>query len=205
MADSVADRIVGAAERLIAKRGLDAVSLRAVNRAAGAKNASAIQYHFKNRAGLVRAILEKHEVSVERRRHELLDDYVARDVQDVRAIASALVVPLAAELTTNGGTGYLQLICDLYNRPDPNFDPAIIADEHSSMGRWRLLVVPLLSPEAVRLHRRFDALRFTASELARRGRTGRRDHQLFVSQLVDLVTALLSAPVSDVTRDLLRA
>ena len=61
-----------------------------------------------------------------------------------------------------------------------------------------------LTPEAVRLHRRFDALRFTVSELARRGRTGRKDHRLFTSQLTDLVTALLSAPVSDETRRLFR-
>ena len=64
--------------------------------------------------------------------------------------------------------------------------------------------MPLLTPEAVRLHRRFDALRFTVSELARRGRTGRKDHRLFTSQLTDLVAALLSAPVSDETRRLFR-
>jgi len=42
------------------------------------------------------------------------------------------------------------------------------------------------------------------SELARRGRTGRRDHRLFASQLTDLVAALLLASVSDETRGLFR-
>jgi hypothetical protein len=121
----------------------------------------------------------------------------------VRTLASALVVPLARELdNADGGLGYLQLIADLYNRPNPTFDPQGADDPADSIERWRALVMPLLSPEAVRLHRRFDALRFTVSELARRGRTGRKDHRLFTSQLTDLVTALLEAPVSDETRKL---
>jgi len=55
-----------------------------------------------------------------------------------------------------------------------------------------------------RLHRRFDALRFTVSELARRARASRKDHRLFTSQLTDLVVALLTAPVSEETQRLLR-
>ena len=122
----------------------------------------------------------------------------------MRTLASALVVPLAKELeNADGGVGYLQLLSDLYNRPNPTFDPAKFDESAHSIHRWRALVMPLLTPEAVRLHRRFDALRFTVSELARRGRSKRRDHRLFTSQLTDLVTALLLAPVSEETSRLL--
>src|SRR3546814_2007020 len=93
------------------------------------------------------------------------------------------------------------LVADLYNRPNPTFEPGAADDPTTSLGRWRQLVRPLLSPEAVRLHRRFDSLRFAVSEVARRSRSGRRDHRLFVSQLTDLVTAFLTAPVSEETRD----
>ncbi|MFN7149940.1 MAG: TetR/AcrR family transcriptional regulator, partial [Microthrixaceae bacterium] len=56
------------------------------------------------------------------------------------------------------------------------------------------------------LHRRFTAILYTLPELARRGRDGRvRDNQLFVSHLVDLVTALLGAPVSAETERLVAA
>jgi len=205
MASDVPDALIRAAERLFAERGSDAVSLREINAAAGATNASAIQYHFGGRRGLVKAVLARHEVGIERRRHELLDAYEARGVDDVRSLAAALVEPLAAELTVDGGPGYLQLVADLYNRPNPTFDPGVVDERTSSLGRWRGLVEPLLTPEAVRLHRRFDALRFTVSELARRARTGRRDHRLFTSQLTDLVTALLLAPVSEETRRLFRS
>ncbi len=206
MTSDVPDALIRAAERLFAERGSDSVSLREINAAAGATNASAIQYHFGDRRGLVQAVLAKHHVDVERRRHALLDGYEARPDPDVRALAAALVRPLAAELDNeDGGLGYLQLVADLYNRPNPTFDLSSFDDRADSFQRWRGLVMPLISPEAARLHRRFDALRFTVSELARRGRTGRRDHRLFISQLTDLVEALVRAPVSEETRRLFRS
>jgi AcrR family transcriptional regulator len=202
----VPEALIRSAERLFAERGSDAVSLREIITASGVTNASAVQYHFGDRKGLVRAILAKHDVAIERRRHEMLDAYESRAESDVRALAAALVRPLAAELNSDdGGLGYLQLVADLYNRPNPTFDLSALDDRTDSFQRWRALVMPLLTPEAVRLHRRFDALRFTVSELARRGRTGRRDHRLFTSQLVDLVAALLLAPVSDETRRMFRS
>lgn len=200
MKSDVPGALIRAAEQLFAERGSDAVSLREILAASGATNASAVQYHFGDRKGLVRAILAKHDVEIERRRHALLESYEQRAEPDVRELAAALVRPLAAELNNeNGGLGYLQLVSDLYNRPNPTFDPSALDDRSDSFQRWRELVLPLLTPEAVRLHRRFDALRFTVSELARRGRTGRRDHRLFTSQLTDLVAGLLLAPVSDET------
>ena len=206
MRSDVPSALIRAAEQLFAERGSDAVSLREIIAASGATNASAVQYHFGDRKGLIRAILAKHDVEIERRRHTLLDSYEGSDEPDVRALASALVMPLAAELNNeDGGLGYLQLVADLYNRPNPTFDPSALDDRADSFQRWRGLVMPLLSSEAVRLHRRFDALRFTVSELARRGRTGRRDHRLFTSQLTDLVAGLLLAPVSEETRRLFRS
>lgn len=202
MSSAVRDDLITAAERLFAERGSDVVSLREINAAAGSTNASAIQYHFGGRAGLIRAVLAKHDVTIEARRHALLDAYEAAGHDDLRALGAALVEPLAAELGVDGGPGYLQLSADLYNRPNPTFDLGGLGG--TSFGRWRELAEPLLSPEAVRLHRRFDSLRFAVSELARRGRTGRQDHRLFTSQLTDLVTALLTAPVSDQTKRLLR-
>jgi AcrR family transcriptional regulator len=204
MSSAVRDALISAAERLFAERGSAAVSLREINAAAGATNASAIQYHFGGRRGLVMAVLAKHEVDIERRRHEMLDAYEARGDDDLRALAAALVEPLAAELTVDGGPGYLQLVADLYNQPNPTFDLDDLEKRMSSYMRWRALVLPALSPEAVRLHRRFDSLRIAVSELARRARTGRKDHRLFISQLLDLVTAVLSAPVSNETQRLLR-
>jgi AcrR family transcriptional regulator len=81
-ADGTRARLITAAERLFAERGIDGVSLREINRASGAKNAVAVQYHFDDRAGVVRAILDKHRPAIEASRHALLDEYEASGTRD---------------------------------------------------------------------------------------------------------------------------
>jgi AcrR family transcriptional regulator len=198
------ERLIDAAEVLFAAHGIDAVSLREINRAAGARNASALQYHFGGRDGLLRAVLAKHHHAVEARRHAMLDACDADGDPDLRAMAGALVRPSAAMLADgNGGPAYLQILADLMNRPRPVIDPAALDDPASSIYRWRTLVAGLLDNDATRLHRRFVAMRFAAVELARRARSApHTDDRLFVSHLVDLVAGLLAAPLSDETRRL---
>ena len=191
------DELLAAAEALYAERGIDGVSLREINAAAGARNASAVQYHFGDRQGLLRAIVAKHRPAVESARHRLLDDCALAEPAQLRDLAGALVRPLADLLPVAGGPGYLQVVSDLVNRPRPAIDPPTVDDPADSVFRWREVVEPLLSPEAVVLHRRFAAIRFTHAELARRTRDRRGSaDDLFVSDLVDLVTGLLAAPVS---------
>lgn len=191
--------LVRAAEDLIAERGVDAVSLREITAAAGATNASAVQYHFGGRSGLLRAIRQRHGASVETERHRLLDRFEQAESGDLRMLAAAFVEPLAAQLGAEGGPGYLQLLAHDANRPDLRFDPEAV-DSADSTTRWRHLVEPLLDPRAVRLHRRFVAIQFTVTDLARRARNRPdRDQSRYTSHLIDLVTALLAAPLSDET------
>lgn len=207
------DRLLRAAERLFAVNGIDAVSLRQINRSAGARNATALQYHFGDRAGLVRAVLAPHHRDVDADRHVLLDAHEAEHPATsdgaetltlMASLAGALVRPPAAKLSDPaGGPEYLQIVADLLERPRPAISTASLDDPADSMFRWRALVAPLLRPEAVALHRRFAAYRFMASELAQRARSGpHTDDRLFTSDLVDLLTALLAAPLSDTTRRL---
>lgn len=194
--------LVRAAEQLFAERGLDAVSLREITVKAGATNASAIQYHFGGRSGLLRAIHAKHDPAVETSRHHLLDEWEKDGSRQLRTLAAAYVRPLADRLYAEGGDGYLQLRADEVNRPNMVYDPSQ-EDPSDSTTRWRHLVGPLLDPEAVRLHRRFVAIQFTLTDLARRGRNRPdSDHSRYISQLVDLVTAILDAPLSRETRRL---
>ena len=194
-------RLLEAAERLFAERGVDAVSLREITRESGARNAIALQYHFEDRAGVVQAIFDKHVPEVEARRHAMLDEYEARGEEDVRALASALVRPLAAKLADrDGGLHFLQIYAELIDRPK---QPVANGGVSDSLNRWRQLVEPLLDEEAARLHRRFTAILHTTQELGRRARTGpRADDRLFISYLIDVVAAILAAPVSPETRRL---
>lgn len=201
--------IVRAAEGLFASQGIDGPSLREIARRAGQGNTNATQYHFGDRDGLVLAVLERHRGRVERHRTELLDMLASTDPTDARGLSTALVAPLVAELAEpDGGAAHLQIAAEVLARPVRFAD---ILDAHwqaPSVRRWSQLVEPLLPPEAVGrpLHRRFAVVRFVHAELASRARErgGRGDHRLFASHLVDLVAAMLAAPVTPWTTDLIR-
>jgi AcrR family transcriptional regulator len=190
--------LIRSAERLFAQHGISGVSLREISRASGYRNVAAIQYHFGDRDGLVQAIAAKHAPAVEIRRNALIDEYVTDDIHDVRKLAAALVRPLAAELSNDdGGPEFLRVLAEAIGRPRPMVDLSITP----SMVRWRDVLEPMLDPDAVRLHRRFAAFRLTAEELGRRAmQADRRRERLFISDLIDLVCGLLTAPVSEETR-----
>ena len=194
---STKQRLITAAEALFAEHGIQAVSLRELTRAAGARNATALQYHFGDRDGLVGALLDKHAGETDARRHAMLDAYQANGQADLRALAAALVLPLAAKLDDpDGGRNYLRILAELITRPGLRVRVDDYDEERNSLLRWRTMVEPLLDADAIRFHRRFVALRFAILELARRAQDVPSDHGLFASHLVDLVTALLSAPLS---------
>jgi AcrR family transcriptional regulator len=201
-------RLVSAAETLFAERGIEGVSLREINAAAGMRNATALQYHFRDRYGLVKAILAKHTPAVDAARHVLLDECGQHRTDDLRELAAALVRPSAEKLRDpDGGRAYLRIHAQVLNRPEmPVFDESK-APPRDSIQRWRAMVGPLLPDVAVRrLHHRFTAMRVSATELARRAAaTPRRDDQLFVSHLTDLVAALLGAEISPETAALVSA
>jgi AcrR family transcriptional regulator len=200
--------LVSAAERLFAARGIEGVSLREINMAAGQRNSTALQYHFGDREGVLRAVLAKHHGAVEAERHRLLDADAAQGADDLRALASALVRPSAAKLADpDGGRDYLRIHAQVVNRPEPTITEVVSSNPRDSINRWRAMVGPLLPDVAVRrLHHRFTAIRVSAVELSRRAAgSPRRDDQLFTSHLIDLVTALLAASVSDETAALLQA
>lgn len=205
MAGDTKARLIVAAERLFAEQGVDAVSLREIGREAGARNVIAVQYHFADRDGVVRAIVDKHMPAVDAARLARLDTMSdgVDGAPTVRDLAGALVRPLAAKLADeDGGTEFLQIHADLLNRTRPQFDLAG-GGRFLGLERWRSEIVPLIDVEVVRLHGRFSAIVHTAVELARRARSGpHTDDRLFTSHLVDQVTALLTGRMSEETRRL---
>jgi AcrR family transcriptional regulator len=61
-----------AAEKLIADNGIENVSIRGIVEAAGQKNESALQYHFQNLNGLIKAIHASRNAEIQARRAVLL-------------------------------------------------------------------------------------------------------------------------------------
>jgi AcrR family transcriptional regulator len=99
---STREALLDEAERLFAERGLYAVSLSEIGRAAGQQNRSVIQYHFGSRERLVEAVVTRHLASANARRSELLHtlDITGR-AHDLRALVEALILPPFRQMETS--------------------------------------------------------------------------------------------------------
>jgi len=216
--DAVATRarIVAAAERLFAERGIDSVSVSEINRAAGQRNRSAVQYHFRSKQGLVHAILDKHTPGIEQRRHAMLDEIESAGRPSLRALAEALVVPVAEKLDDpDGGVAFVRINAHLIGHP--GFPLLTLGAQRVNRGADRLQrltaqALPHL-PKSLRVPRWLlvTGLMFHGiadyAHLAERGGGALEipPRGVFVSNLVDAVVALFEAPVSPQTLERLAA
>lgn len=99
-------RLILAAIKLFAEQSIDGVSLRMINREAGAKNNSALHYHFGNKLGLVEAVVEFIQDWFEGAREESLSAVEAKgDDLQVRDILEAFIEPYL-QLIENETWGY---------------------------------------------------------------------------------------------------
>jgi AcrR family transcriptional regulator len=200
--------LLDAALELFAERGIDQPSMREITRAADQRNTNALQYHFSDREGLLRDLLDRHGTGVDAARDALLDEVETGSDRTIRPIAGALVLPLA-DLLGRGGRGreYLQVTAELLARPVRFSGILDLVTLRPSVVRWSRAVEPFLPPEAVGrpLHRRFTAIRFVHNELGStaKERQTRADHRLSTSHLIDVVSGLLMAPVSPETSALI--
>lgn len=213
------DKLVLAAERLFAEKGIDTVSLREINRAAGQKNVAALHYHFGTRDALLAAIFERRMAGINRRRVALLDAMeAAGPVTEVRAVVAAMVQPLAEQLEpARGGQNYVRFLAQAMS--DPTVDVgALVRDRFDEgMARTRDMLRRLLAglPATVVEQRIRQAVAHFVHALAdkarrdARARPGRRSGisqggtALFVANLIDSISGALTAPVSGETMALL--
>ncbi|MDT2006085.1 TetR/AcrR family transcriptional regulator [Rhodococcus opacus] len=197
--ESARSRLLQTAARLFAEQGVGVVSLREITREAGVKHATAVQYHFGDRHGLLDAVLEGHFKAVEDRRTLMLDQADETGIAELRQLAEILVRPLAAELADEPGRFFLRIYGQMLSPATEKF-----VDDGSSMWRWRDAAAPFLPAYAHKLHPRFTAVSYATAALASKAVDDKRSNdRLFVSRLIDVVTAIITAPVSDETAQLL--
>ena len=195
-------RLIDTATVLLAERGVDAVSMSEINRAAGQRNASAVQYHFGGRAHLLRAVLAPYSRAVGERRHELLD--AAGQRPSARQAVEVLVRP-QAELAIGGWRerALTRIVAELYTDPHHTYaelDELLGERARDEMTALLMDVVAHLPSEVggERLHLASTFVVHAASDRARRGgqesvAAARADGR-FVDMLLDMVTAALTAP-----------
>jgi AcrR family transcriptional regulator len=114
--------ILDAALRRFARNGISGTSLREIRLAAKQGNAGALHYHFGDKEGLLRALLERElPLLVERRKALLVD------VHDARSAAAVFVLPFAQLATgTEHEREVVQLLAQLHD--DVSFSIEDISD-----------------------------------------------------------------------------
>ena len=109
------DRLLDAAERLFASRGIDGVSVRDIVAEAEA-NVASVNYHFGSKEGMLLAVLERRTKVLADRRAEQLHDLETREQPPtVREIVETYHAPIAQLLEEDPVTGqrYLTLVARL--------------------------------------------------------------------------------------------
>ena len=129
------ERLMVAAERLFAERGIDAVSIRDITNEAGA-NSAAIHYHFGSKAALITAILDWRAADIAGRRSEWLTRIEAADAPTLREVIEAFVVPTAelANDTDGGGRYHIGFIAAVLANPEHM--PLVIDAFEPTTDRW---------------------------------------------------------------------
>jgi AcrR family transcriptional regulator len=120
--DATRLRLLKAAEKLFARNGIDAVSIRDITDAAKANSAS-IHYHFGSKRGLIEALLARWAGELVARRGKLLDGIDERERAGqgptIRDVAEVLVWPMV-DLggARRGGGGYVGFLAAVMNHPE---------------------------------------------------------------------------------------
>ncbi len=203
-----ADVLLLTAQKLFAEKGIDAVSMREVAREAGQRNNSALHYHFGSKEALVQAILQRGMRRIDGLRNDYLDRiFVQQRHGELRALAEALVWPLASGLITSQANTYNRFLANAQVHPDVDLASSTRDDGDRGFRRIQELLEPLLPhvPGVVLRQRFLAAVALVIFSLADIERIkGRRDksHRSFdlqraIENLIDMLCGALQAPVSE--------
>jgi TetR/AcrR family transcriptional regulator, regulator of cefoperazone and chloramphenicol sensitivity len=196
------EKLIRAAEYLFARSGLD-VPIREIHERAGQRNASAIQYHFGSKQELIKAILERHALGPDQIAQIRADLRLRRD--DPRALVDSIVRRISEYLATDETRDYVRLAFQLLVRSPlrQDLDAGIERPDLLSFEAEAELVrscVPQL-PRRVVHERALAGITFITLQVAERAKTidddevaPHLDEEEFISNLVDMTTALLTAP-----------
>ena len=187
------------AERLLAERGLDGVSLRQIGAAAGNGNNSAVQYHFGSKDQLIQAIFEYRLPQLHERRSMLM---AQRRPDDLRSWVECYVLPIL-EQGEQEGSHYLTFVAMLQHHGHRDVFEHLPEEFQASTRAFRERVATLLPrvPEPLRAHRIGQAMTFSVHaasdrERARASGLAVLPFAVHVTDLLDGLLGFLEAPVS---------
>jgi AcrR family transcriptional regulator len=206
------EQLILAGERLFACHGLDNISLRQINAEAGQRNSSASHYHFGSKESLVAAVYQYRMERIDARRLEMLEQ-LPTDVapHPVSSLIGLLVDPVVAEIEDSPGGRYgIRFMAQILGHPDMNLITMWRSQFGESLGRvyYELRASLPDLPDEIFGPRFGLAWVLTVNALADRERLQAAEATiirhtlpvLHVSNLMDVLAGIMTAPVSETTR-----
>jgi AcrR family transcriptional regulator len=203
------DRILDAAERLFARDGIEATSLRSITAEADA-NLAAVNYHFQSKDALVRAVIARRVVPVNQRRLDLLEA-CERATGDgplpLEEVVDAFVRPVV-EIYASHAREFVPLMGRIYTEP-AEFMEQVFKDHGEAVAMRFFGACQRALPDVPRvellwrLHFSMGALAHTmgASHILRlisEGQCDSSDVEGTLRRLEAYILAGLKAPVAEV-------
>lgn len=201
------DRLLDAAQRLFARDGVHGARIREINELAGARNPSALHYHFGSRGAVVEAILKRYQRPIDEEAAAALDALEAAGRRPTeREVIEAVVRPEVATLETRSGRDCVRIIPQLLPALSRNLRAGVVVP--TTPGSRRILttlderMAERSLPEHVRRERLVTyAVVFTTmlGERAHALEEGARllmGSEEFAVHMIDVLEALLVAPSS---------
>jgi AcrR family transcriptional regulator len=192
--------------------GIEGVSLREINQAAGQKNASGLQYHFGTKTDLLESIFSYRVPEIEVSRKAILEQLKqTTGLSDLRQVVNAMLVPFV-EMLDNGNDErcYVRFLAQLYSHPAIRKADLGSAGYRETFHAAQRLLSEKFPAEIVKQRLAMiigyviHALADLESRVAKQGRKVPPARiELFVSNLLDTVIGALTAPVSPTTTALL--
>lgn len=210
--EATREALMRAAEKLIAERGMENISIRDIVAAAGQKNESALQYHFKSLTGLLDAIHAQRSQQVQDKRAAALQKTLAENPAPTLRELCYLMVQPTFDLARSGVDfrHYVKAFGHLVAIGDGS--PLEMVSSQGGGGPAGQQVGHLLRRTLAHLdddayRRRMEAaIMLCAASMYHQARQKNafRGNQsdAFLHNLVDALVGLLSAPVSAETQAL---
>jgi AcrR family transcriptional regulator len=153
------EALLDAAERLFATQGITAVSLRAINTAAGARNVSAAHYHFGSKDGVVAAVVARRMAQLARDRLDALESAATGGAPELRALVEAVVLPFVRLLADDAQqAAYVAFLARLVGEADEaleTFAPPAFWKMISRLAQLLQRALPDVPPRVLLLRVRF--------------------------------------------------
>jgi AcrR family transcriptional regulator len=209
--DRTREHLLDVAEQLYGAHGVDRVSLREIRLAAGQRNKSAMQFHFGDRNGLLRALTDRHMPRQAAIQNRLYDAMVADGRQDdARSLVDVLLRPNAIYVGLGPSErAWIKIAAELAARPELELRELIDNAPQSALAAGGVLFDQLCGhlPHDVALERLMAVSQATLHICADRARVedaegqtgdahaGRLDLGAWIENLIDMACGALFAPV----------